>query len=359
MQVAIIDDTQMNVTFMQHLVKKLPGCTPVTFTDPLVALDWCLDKDPDLLIVDQQMPGLSGIELVKRFRVRHPDTPTLMVTANCDKELRYEALGIGVTDFLTKPVDNVEFLARARNMLALRESHKKVADHAAFLADRNAWLDDEVRKKTQAIVAQAQETVICLAKAAEHRDPETGAHILRMSHYSRLIARRLGLSTEQQDLLLAAAPMHDIGKVAIPDMILLKAGKLDDEEMAIMRRHAFIGYQVLSVGTSPLLQTAAQIAHSHHEKFDGSGYPQGLKGEAIPLFGRIVAVADVFDALTSARPYKTAWTVERARQLLIDGKGSHFDPACVDALLGEWDEALEIKQRFKDDEIKECNSWLE
>ncbi len=351
MQVAIIDDTQMNVTFMQHLVKKLPGCTPVTFTDPLVALDWCLDNDPDLVIVDQQMPGLSGIELVKRFRVRHPDTPTLMVTANCDKELRHQALDV-VTDFLNKPVDSDEFRARVRNMLKLRTSHKK-------LADRNAWLADEVNKATQVIRAQAHETVICLAKAAERRDPETGAHILRMSHYSRLIARRLGLSTEQQEILLTAAPMHDIGKVAIPDMILLKAGKLDDAEMAVMRSHAFIGYQVLSVGTSPLLQAAAEIAYTHHEKFDGSGYPRGLKGEAIPLFGRIVAVADVFDALTSSRPYKTAWTVERARQLLIDGKGSHFDPACVDALLGEWDEALEIKQRFQDDEVKERITWLE
>lgn len=380
MQVAIIDDNQMNVKLMQHHVNKVADCTPVCFTDPLVALDWCLDNDPDLLIVDQQMPGLSGIELVKRFRVRHPDTPTLMVTANCDKELRYEALGIGVTDFLTKPVDNVEFLARARNMLALRESHKKVADQAARLADqaamlkdqaallkdrnallvdRNAWLDDEVRKKTQAIVAQAQETVFCLAKAAESRDPETGAHIQRMSHYSRLIARRLGLSTEQQELLLTAAPMHDIGKVGTPDMILLKPGKLDDAEMAVMRQHATIGYQVLSMGSSPLLQAAAEIAYTHHEKFDGSGYPRGLKGDAIPLFGRIVAVADVFDALTSSRPYKTAWTFERARQLLIDGKGSHFDPACVDALLGEWDEALEIKQRFQDEEVKERITWLE
>jgi putative two-component system response regulator len=352
MQVAIIDDTQMNVTFMQHLVKKLPDCAPVCFTDSVAALDWCLDNDPDLLIVDYMMPGLSGIDLVKRFRARHPDTPTLMVTANSDKELRHEALTIGVTDFLIKPVDNVEFLARARNMLALRSSHKKLADHAA-------WLADEVHKATQVIVAQAQETVICLAKAAEHRDPETGAHILRMAHYSRLIGRRLGLSAEQQELLLAAAPMHDIGKVGTPDMILLKPGRLDDEEMAIMRRHAIIGYQVLSAGTSPLLKAAAQIAYSHHEKFDGSGYPRGLKGEDIPLFGRIVAVADVFDALTSARPYKVAWTVDKARQMLIDGKGRHFDPVCVEALLSDWDEALEIKQRFQDEEAKERSTWLE
>ena len=186
MQVATIDDNQMNVKLMQHLVNKVADCTPVSFTDPLVALDWSLDNDPDLLIVDQQMPGLSGIELVKRFRVRHPDTPTLMVTATCDKELRHQALDV-VTDFLNKPVDSDEFRARIRNMLKLRTSHKKLADH-------NAWLADEVNKATQVIRAQAHETVICLAKAAERRDPETGAHILRMSHYSRLIARRADIS---------------------------------------------------------------------------------------------------------------------------------------------------------------------
>jgi putative two-component system response regulator len=272
------------------------------------------------------------------------------VTANSDKALRHDALTMGVTDFLNKPVDNIEFTARARNMLALRTSHRQ-------LADRAAWLADEVRLATAAIVSQARETILCLARAAEHRDPETGAHLLRMSHYSCHIARCMGLSVEQQDLLLAAAPMHDIGKVGTPDLILLKPGKLDAEEMAVMRRHAVIGYQVLCASTSPLLQAAAEIAHTHHEKFDGSGYPRGLAGEDIPLSGRIVAVADVFDALTSERPYKAAWSVERARQMVIDGKGSHFDPACVDAFLSDWDEVLAIRQRFQDDAVEERSPW--
>lgn len=345
MKVVIVDDVQMNVTFMQHLVRKLPDCQPTCFTDPVAALAWCLEQDPDLLIVDYMMPKLSGTDLVQQFRLRHPDTPTLMVTANHETALRHEALKIGVTDFLNKPVDNVEFLARATNMLALRASHKKLADHAA-------WLADEVRKATATIVAQAQETIFSLAKAAEYRDSETGAHILRMSHYARHIARRMGLSVAQQELLLAASPMHDIGKVGTPDMILLKPGKLTDAEFAVMRQHAVIGYQVLSASSSPLLQTAAEIAHTHHEKFDGSGYPRGLAGDAIPLFGRIVAVADVFDALTSARPYKEAWSNESAIKALVDGKGLHFDPACVDAFLSEWDEVLDIKQRFQDEEIE-------
>lgn len=352
MQVAIVDDTEMNVVLMKHLVRKLPECEPVCFTDSLIALDWCLDNDPDLLVVDYMMPNLNGIDLVKRFRVRHPDTPTLMVTANGEQALRHEALEIGVTDFLNKPVDNVEFVARAKNMLALRASHNKLANHAA-------WLADEVRKATETILAQARETIFCLAKSAEYRDPETGAHILRMSHYSRHIARCMGLSTEDQELLLTATPMHDIGKVGTPDLILLKPGKLTDEEFAIMKQHAVIGYRVLSTSSSPLLQVAAEIAHTHHEKYDGSGYPRGLAGTDIPLFGRIVAVADVFDALTSDRPYKQAWSVDCATQALVDGKGTHFDPACVDAFLSQWSDVLAIKQRFVDDQVEPRNRMFE
>ena len=324
MKVVIIDDAQMNVTLLQHLVRKLPDCESVCFTDPVAALAWCLANEPDLVLVDYMMPILSGTELVERFRARHPDVPVLMITANHETALRHEALKIGVTDFLTKPIDNIEFLARAKNMLALRSSHKKLANHAA-------WLADEVRKATETIVAQERETIFCLSKAAEYRDPETGAHILRMAHYSRHIARQMGLSVAQQDLLLQAAPMHDIGKVGTPDIILLKPGRLNEAEFAIMKRHAVIGYEILLANSSPLMQVAAEIAHTHHEKFDGSGYPRALVGEAIPLFGRIVAVADVFDALTSERPYKKAWSIEQALVLLHEGKGKHFDPACVEA----------------------------
>ncbi len=344
MKVVIIDDIQMNVTALQYLVRKLPDCESVCFTDPVAALEWCLANEPDLVLVDYMMPILSGTELVERFRAHHPDVPVLMITASHETTLRHQALKIGVTDFLTKPIDNIEFLARAKNMLALRASHKKLTDHAA-------WLADEVRKATETIVAQERETIFCLSRAAEYRDPETGAHILRMAHYSRHIARHMGLSVAQQDLLLQAAPMHDIGKVGTPDTILLKPGRLDDAEFAIMKQHAVIGYEILVASSSPLLQAAAEIVHTHHEKFDGSGYPRGLVGEAIPLFGRIVAVADVFDALTSVRPYKKAWSIEQALALLHEGKGKHFDPACVDAFLCEWDEVLKIKQRFVDEEF--------
>jgi putative two-component system response regulator len=188
-----------------------------------------------------------------------------------------------------------------------------------------------------------------LSKAAEYRDPETGAHILRMAHYSRLIAQRLGLSVADQDLLLEAAPMHDIGKVGIMDKILLKPGKLDFDEFEIMKQHAIFGYDLLKGSSSRVLQAGAEIAKGHHEKFDGSGYPFGLAGEAIPIFSRIVAVADVFDALTSERPYKKAWTLEAAVDMLKQGSGKHFDPNCVTAFLDAWDEVLEIRQRYQED----------
>ncbi len=344
MQVAIIDDAQLNVTLMQHLVRKLPDCEPVSFTDPVEGLDWCLANEPDLVVVDYMMPGLDGTELTSRFRERFPDIPVLMVTANHEKELRHQALQLGVTDFLNKPLDNTEFLARAKNMLALRLSHKA-------LSSRAEWLAEEVRKATAKIVEQERETIFCLARAAEYRDPETGSHIQRMAHYSMLIARHLGLSEEQQALLLEAAPMHDIGKVGTPDLILLKPGKLNDEEFAIMKQHAVIGYEVLNTSSSPLLKVAAETAHTHHEKFDGTGYPRGLKGSDIPLFGRIVAVADVFDALTSERPYKKAWSVEDASQMLKEGSGRHFDPDCVTAFFKDFEQVMAIKNRFVDEEV--------
>jgi len=351
MKVVIIDDSEMNVMQLQHLVRKLPDCESVCFSDPVTALEWCLANEPDLVLVDYMMPILSGVQLVERFRAHHPDVPVLMITANHETALRHEALRIGVTDFLNKPMDNIEFLARTKNMLALRASHKRLANQAD-------WLADEVRKATETIVAQEWETIFCLSKAVEYRDPEIGGHILRMAHYSQHIARCMGLTVAQQDLLLAAAAMHDVGKMGTPDNILLKPGKLTEAECAIMKQHTVIGFEILSSSSSPLMQVAVEIAHTHHEKFDGSGYPRGLVGEAIPLFGRIVAVADVFDALTSGRPYKKAWSIEQATQLLRDGKGKHFDPACVEAFLSEWDAVLKIKQRFADDEVEVRNPVL-
>lgn len=343
-QVLIVDDAEINLILFAALIQRMGNCEPVKFADAHQGLAWAQSHDVDLVIVDYMMPELHGIDFIHQLRATQgkEDVPVLMITANDQKQIRYRALDAGATDFLTKPVDKIEFMARANNMLQLGASRKA-------LANRAAWLAEEVRKATFEIVQRERETVVRLSKAAEYRDPETGAHILRMAHYSELIAKGLGLTLAEQDLLLQAAPMHDIGKVGIADHILLKPGRLTPDEFEIMKQHAIFGYEILKGSSSRVLQAGADIARAHHEKFDGSGYPNGLAGDAIPIFSRIVAVADVFDALTSERPYKKAWALDRAADHIKASAGTHFDPECVNTLFAHWDEALEIRQRFGDD----------
>jgi putative two-component system response regulator len=345
MLILVIDDVALNLKLMEHLIRRLPDCTPVLFEASADALQWCIDNDPDLVIVDYMMPAPDGLEFASRFRALpgKADTPMLMVTANTELEIRYRALEAGINDFLTKPIDRTELLSRARNMLRLREAQKQ-------LAGRAAWLESEVRIATEEIAARELETIVRLARAAEFRDPETGAHIQRMAHCSRLIARRIGLSDAQQQILLRAAPLHDVGKLGTPDRILLKPGKLTADEWEVMKQHAAIGYEILRESASPVIQAGAEIAWSHHEKFDGSGYPRALSGESIPLFGRIVAIADVFDALTSIRPYKRPWSVDEAVSFMREQSGRHFDPVLLEAFFEILPEVVEVMSRFRDDE---------
>jgi len=343
-RVLIVDDAEINLILFEALIKRMGNSEAVKFSNALQGLAWAKENDADLVIVDYMMPDLNGMEFIHQFRATpgKEDIPVLMITANDQKQVRYRALDAGATDFLTKPVDKIEFMARANNMLQLGASRKS-------LADRAAWLAEEVRKATFEIVQRERETVIRLSKAAEYRDPETGAHILRMAHYSELIAAGLSLPKAEQELLLEAAPMHDIGKVGIADNILLKPGRLTPEEFEFMKQHAVFGYEILKGSSSRVLQAGADIALGHHEKFDGSGYPQGLVGDAIPIFSRIVAVADVFDALTSERPYKKAWSLAQATEHIKAGAGTHFDPQCVEIFLSQWAGVLEIRHRFTDD----------
>ena len=345
-KVLIIDDSDINLTLIKALVLKLGDCEPILFERPLEALEWCRDNVPDLVIVDYMMPDMDGLRFIAAFRALHGRTeiPVLMITANDQKDIRYEALLGGANDFLTKPIDRIEFSARSRNMLALRTGQK-------FLADRAAYLAEKVEERTREIRERERELIFRISRAAEFRDPETGAHIQRMAHYSEIIARGLDLDDASCRLLLKAAPMHDVGKIGIPDYILLKPGRLTPQEFEVMKRHAELGYELLKDSGSEILQAGAEIALSHHEKYDGSGYPKGLKGHAIPLFVRIVAVADVFDALTSERPYKKAWSLDDALRFLENGRGAHFDPLCVEALLAGWEEVLEVRQRFHDEEM--------
>jgi two-component system response regulator RpfG len=326
-RVVIVDDRSTARSLLEGLARTLePGVIVESFADPLEALAHMQLTIPDLIITDYRMPGMDGIEFTRRIRAdQHlTDVPIIIVTVVEDRQIRYQALENGATDFLTRPIDPQECRARCLNLLALRRSQKMVSDRAH-------WLEEQVMQATREVRMREHETLMKLAKAGEYRDEETGNHIYRMSKYARLIAEELKLTAMECDEIEAAAPMHDIGKIGISDLILLKPGTHTPEERVIMRRHAVIGYEILSDSPSRYLQMGAVIALGHHERFDGSGYPQGLAGENIPLPARIVAVADVFDALTSKRPYKEAWTFQEALNHIQSESGKHFDPACVHA----------------------------
>ena len=325
--VVIVDDRATARSLLEGLARSLEaGVTVESFADPQEALLQMQHAVPDLIITDYRMPGMDGIEFTRRIRAtrRLADVPIIIVTVVEDRQIRYQALENGATDFLTRPIDPQECRARCINLLALRRSQKLVADRAL-------WLEDQVMQATREVRMREHETLMKLAKAGEYRDLETGNHIIRMAKYARLIAEELKLTAMECDEIEAAAPMHDIGKIGIPDQVLLKPGRHTPAEQDIMRRHPQIGHEILADSPSRYLQMGAVIALGHHEKFDGSGYPRGLAGEDIPLPARIVAVADVFDALMSPRPYKRAWSFDEALDYLKAESGRHFDPACVRA----------------------------
>ncbi|MDX2205880.1 MAG: response regulator [Hyphomicrobiaceae bacterium] len=336
MRVMIVDDSRANLALFSSIVKGL-DCVAVAFDDPRAALANALTNPADMIIADYIMPGMDGLELIEELRLLngYADVPMVMVSACDDTSILYKALDMGVTDFLRKPIDAVEVKARLRNLLKLREAQGR-------LQHRVAWLDQEVRRATRKLAAREEEIIIRLSRAAESRDCDTGVHIVRVASYCRLIGEALDLGEAQCQTLALAAPMHDIGKIAVSDAILLKPGKLTQEERAMMEMHTLYGFQILSGSDSELIRSAADIAASHHERWDGTGYPARSKEQDIPLFGRIAAVADVFDALTSARPYKKAWTPEDAFAYLKACSGQQFDPQCVNAFTLRWQEAMKI-----------------
>lgn len=343
MNIVIVDDNAVNLMLMAALARSGTGIEPVRFDDPVAGLAWCREHGADLIVVDYMMPGMDGHQFIEQVRAtpRLLDVPVVMVTAAGQSAVRRKALELGATDFLTKPVDSTEIKLRLRNLLQLRQAQNLLSDRAAHLAE-------EVRVATAAILLRERDLIMRLSRAAEFRDPETGGHIHRMAHYAATIARHLGEPEAYADALLTAAPMHDVGKLGTPDHILLKKDRLSDLETVEMHRHAEIGGRILADTDSPLLRLACEIAETHHEKWDGSGYPRGLKGDQIPLGGRIVAVADVFDALNSTRPYKKAWSMDESRAYIEQHSGRHFDPRCVQAFVAGWDDVLAIRARFPD-----------
>ncbi len=342
--VLIIDDQSISRMILEELVRSIEsGIMVESFQDPVQALEWAKNHSPDLILSDYKMPSMDGVEFTQWIRQipNCADMPIVIITCVDDKAVRYRALEAGATDFLTKPVDHNECKARCRNLLTMQRQQR-------IIKDRARWLEREVEETTQKLVLRERETLWRLAKAGEYRDEDTGNHVYRMAKYSLTIAKTLGLDDEECDIIEHAAPMHDIGKIGIPDDILRKRGRLTAEEWAIMQRHTTIGYEILRDSPSFYLQAGAVIAYAHHEKYSGEGYPQGLAGNAIPLTARIVAVADVYDALVSERPYKDPWPMEKAVEYLSEQRGKHFDPDCVDAFLAQLDQIIRIQEIFTD-----------
>src|SRR3990170_4750585 len=342
--VMVVDDQSTGRAILEQVVRSLDERVIVEgFARPVDAVVWATRHVSDLVLGDYMMPEMDGIEFVKRLRALpgYEHVPIVMVTVHDDRKVRYAALDAGITAFLTKPVDARECLARCRNLLTLRRQH-------LALEDRRRHLEHMVEDATREVREREKETLLRLARAGEFRDEETGYHLIRMSRYSRLIASALALERDEAETIELAAPLHDIGKIGIPDQILLKPSRLEDAEWQVMRRHPVIGHEILKGSASKYVRMGALVALGHHEKYDGSGYPNGLVGDHVPLCARIVAVVDVYDALTSVRPYKPAWPSEQAFDYLRSQSGRHFDPRMVEAFLGMRKDVLEIQNQWSD-----------
>jgi two-component system, response regulator RpfG len=315
-----------------------PGVHIEAFLKPDSALSWLSWHSADLVISDSQFPGIEATVLIQRVRQlpQGMHLPLVMMTPCNDHHIRRRVLDAGATDLLGTPVDDLEFHARCSNLLTQRRQQR-------IIHERARCLEEKVREATSEILSREHETLLRLARAGEYRDDETGNHVIRMAKYSRLIAGQLGLTAEECDAIELAAPMHDIGKIGIPDEILRKPGRLSHDEFEIMKTHTLIGYEILKDSPSKYLQMGAVIALHHHEKFNGTGYPQCLGAEEIPLPARIVTVADAYDALTSERSYKPRWSMEKALDYLRQQRGKHFDPQCLDAFVAKLDRVSNIQ----------------
>ncbi|MEQ9329091.1 MAG: response regulator [Rhodospirillales bacterium] len=345
-RILIVDDLPVNVMVLETTLRRDGYTSIVTATDPRTVENHVENTEFDLIFLDIRMPHIDGFELCERLTANMADDdylPVIVVTAQTDKETRNKSLSLGARDFITKPFENQEVLLRTRNALQIRALYKERRNQAALLERR-------VVERTRDLEDAQLEIVRRLGIASSFRDNETGAHVRRMSEGCRLIALEAGLGDPFARMILRASPMHDVGKIGIPDHVLLKPGPLDPEEWAIMQRHSEIGADMLSGHPSPVMQMAERIAHSHHERWDGKGYPRGLTGNEIPVEARICAISDVFDALTSRRPYKAPWPASRAIDFIRNGAGTQFDPRIVNCFLAVADRIVELRCAMPDEE---------
>jgi len=352
--ILLVDGDPDNVKLLTEILRVNGYQNVLSSTDPRELEGLCAEHEVDLIILDINLPYLDGFEVMGRLRSdsKSAEIPVIVITALADTSMRNRMLHDGARDYLTKPFSRSEVISRIRNALETHLLYKQVRRH-------NEKLEELVKERTDEIYKTRLKIIRRLSRAAEFRDNETGMHINRMSAYSELLARGIGMSERDCAIILNASPLHDVGKIGIPDRILLKQGKLSREEWEIMKAHTLIGKKILDGDNCDLLSAAQMIALAHHEKWDGSGYPKGLSGEDIPLMGRIVAVSDVFDALTSERPYKRAWRVDEAFGYMAKEKGKHFDAELVDCFLDLRPELLDIRARYTEGTDAERHSHLE
>ncbi len=361
----IVDDESLNIRMVERHLKTAGYERFITISDSCQVLDALFRDEPDLVLLDVMMPAPGGLEVLRQLRKisRFEQLPVIVLTASEDVSIKVQALGLGATDFLPKPVDPTDLVPRVRNAVLLKAYHDQLKNDARRL-------EREVQARTIELERSRMAVIEALARAAEYRDNETGRHATRVGKYAGVIARRMGVTDPSPQLIELAAPLHDVGKIAIPDAILMKPGKLTPEEMEIVEKHCNhgkrifesiagpdmrlyfdhtrIGRDLIHECRTPLLDVAASIALTHHERWDGTGYPLGLAGEDIPIEGRITSVADVFDALSAKRHYKPAFPIQKCIAILDEGRGSRFDPAVLDAFHDCRSEIVSIQLAFAD-----------
>lgn len=333
--VLVVDDTPVNIDILTGILRPWYKIKAALSGELALKIANSANK-PDIILLDIMMPGMDGFEVCRQLKnnIETRKIPIIFVTAKSEVADEQQGFELGAADYISKPVRPPIVLARVQAQLALYDQ----ANH----------LEQLVQQRTKELSDTRLEIIRRLGRAAEYKDNETGMHVIRMSYFSRYIAEESGMDPNWCELIYNAAPMHDIGKIGIPDAVLLKPGKLDAQEWNIMKKHAQYGADIIGDHDSPIMQLAKEIATYHHEKWDGSGYPHGLKGKDIPVSARIIAIADVFDALTSKRPYKEAWSEQKALQLIKDEAGSHFDPDLVDKFMLCMPRVREIQQKFDD-----------
>jgi putative two-component system response regulator len=346
--ILIVDDQPQNVDLLEaYLVPQ--GYEVVKAANGQEALEKLSSNQIDLILLDVMMPGMDGFEVTRRVRRDNRLLPIILVTALREMEDRVKGIEAGCDDFLSKPVDKIELLARVKSLLKVKDYNDLVSNYQKVLESEVAKRTEELKSAMERIKTASLDTIYRLSMASEYKDEDTGTHIKRMSRYCAAVARRMGLDENTIETILYAAPMHDVGKIGIPDMILLKPAKLDPVEWEVMKLHTVIGAKILKGSDAEFIRMGETIALCHHEKWDGSGYPGGLKGMEIPVAARITAIADVFDALTSKRPYKEPFSEEKSLAIIMEGKGSHFDPDVVVAFFAIQAEIFTIKGEYTEE----------